>query len=143
MRSNHRATLSPAASVHPRVELGHLARHEYKVAVPEDQSHPPQEHVEPLVSLMRLEPNAWVAQLRGAHEFIERNAIGTEALLPFEGPDSVGEMTEPIVVLAAPAEYPTLADSAASYYLQSGYDLSREFEFGLDLILDGLDKRLR
>ena len=31
---------------------------------------------------------------------------------------------------------------ATDYYLQPGYDFGDEFEFGLDLILDGLDRQL-
>jgi hypothetical protein len=31
---------------------------------------------------------------------------------------------------------------ATSYYLQPGYDFADEFRFGLDLILDGLERSL-
>ena len=37
-------------------------------------------------------------------------------------------------------EYPHLVDMATSYYLQPGYDFGDEFDFGLDLILDGLER---
>jgi len=29
-----------------------------------------------------------------------------------------------------------------SYYLQPGYDFADEFDFGLDLVLDGIQQRL-
>src|SRR3954468_8280819 len=45
-----------------------------------------------------------------------------EASLPFEGPDSVGEVAEPIMALMASGAYPTMVDMAVSYYLQPGYD---------------------
>jgi hypothetical protein len=35
-----------------------------------------------------------------------------------------------------------MVDMAVSYYMQPGYDFADEFEFGLDLILDGLERRL-
>jgi AcrR family transcriptional regulator len=37
-------------------------------------------------------------------------------------------------------EYPHLAELTAEHVLQPGYDYSNEFEFGLDLILDGLER---
>jgi AcrR family transcriptional regulator len=64
-----------------------------------------------------------------------------EASLPFEGPDSVGGVAEPIMELMATGAYPTMVEMAQSYYLQPGYDFADEFEFGLDLILDGLAAR--
>lgn len=64
-----------------------------------------------------------------------------EASLPFEGPDSVGEVAEPIVALMASGEYPTMAEMVATYYQQPGYDFADEFDFGLDLILEGLERR--
>jgi AcrR family transcriptional regulator len=63
-----------------------------------------------------------------------------EASLPFEGPDSVGEVAEPIMTLMATGEYPTMVEMATTYYLRPGYDFADEFEFGLDLILYGLER---
>jgi AcrR family transcriptional regulator len=64
-----------------------------------------------------------------------------EASLPFEGPESVGEIAEPIMALLAGGEYPAMVEMATNYYLQPGYDFADEFEFGLDLILEGLERR--
>ncbi len=38
------------------------------------------------------------------------------------------------------AEYPHLVEVVGGYVAKSGYDYATEFVFGLDLILDGLDK---
>ena len=38
------------------------------------------------------------------------------------------------------AEYPHLAEVVGGYVARSGYDYATEFVFGLDLILDGLDR---
>jgi AcrR family transcriptional regulator len=64
-----------------------------------------------------------------------------EAALPFEGPDSVGQVAGPIMELMTAGEYPHLVDMATSYYLQPGYDFGDEFTFGLDLVLDGIERR--
>ena len=36
------------------------------------------------------------------------------------------------------AEYPHLAEFTMQHVMQPGYDFMQEFDFGLDLILDGL-----
>ncbi len=37
-------------------------------------------------------------------------------------------------------EYPHLVEMATDYYFRPGYDFGDEFEWGLDLILDGLTR---
>jgi hypothetical protein len=64
-----------------------------------------------------------------------------EAGLPFEASGTVGEVAEPIMESFASGEYPHLVEMATDYYLQPGYNFGDEFEWGLDLILDGLDRR--
>jgi AcrR family transcriptional regulator len=62
-----------------------------------------------------------------------------EASLPFGTPEQLAEMAE-IVLPRVPAdEYPRLNEAAAAS-LESGYGYTDEFEFGLDLILDGLER---
>ena len=38
--------------------------------------------------------------------------------------------------------YPYLAEMTVEHVLQPGYDFGDEFEFGLELILDGLERAL-
>ncbi len=40
-------------------------------------------------------------------------------------------------------EYPYLAEFTFEHVMRSGYDFGNEYEFGLDLILDGLEKARR
>ncbi|MEP6648535.1 MAG: TetR/AcrR family transcriptional regulator [Lapillicoccus sp.] len=61
-----------------------------------------------------------------------------EASLPFEGPDGVTDIADPIVEQLAPDVYPHMADMVAEYYVEPGYDFGDEFEFGLTLIFDAL-----
>ena len=37
-------------------------------------------------------------------------------------------------------EYPNLVEFLSEHVLQPGYDYAGEFEYGLELILDGLDR---
>jgi AcrR family transcriptional regulator len=64
-----------------------------------------------------------------------------EATLPFG--DTEEETVEVVRTMMAqfPADaYPHLAEFTVEHVRQPGYDYSHEFDFGLDLILDGLDR---
>ena len=45
-----------------------------------------------------------------------------------------------IMARFTPGQYRHLAELTVEHVLQPGYDHSNEFEFGLDLILDGLER---
>jgi len=62
-----------------------------------------------------------------------------EAGLPFGTPEELAEMAEIVLPQVSAAEYPRLNEAAAAS-LAAGYDYTDEFEFGLDLILDGLER---
>lgn len=62
-----------------------------------------------------------------------------EANLPATGGEGMSELVETIIDPLPQREYPYLMEFTAEHILQPGYDFGAEFEFGLDLILDGLD----
>ena len=64
-----------------------------------------------------------------------------EASLPF---DTVEERGGAQTILAhMPADqYPHLTELTVEHVLRPGYDYGAEFEFGLDLVLDGLERDL-
>ncbi len=63
-----------------------------------------------------------------------------EAGLPFDGPDTVADVAEPIMERFSTGEYPHMVEMATDYYFRPGYDFGDEFEWGLDLILDGVTR---
>jgi AcrR family transcriptional regulator len=65
-----------------------------------------------------------------------------EQSLPFDTPEELTEVTDTVLASFPVAEYPHLAEMAVDHILQPGYDYADEFDFGLDLILDGLERRL-
>ncbi len=65
-----------------------------------------------------------------------------EASLPFDTPETVQDVAEAILAQFPTQEYPHLAELATEHILQPGYDYGDEFEFGLDLLLDSLDRLL-
>jgi hypothetical protein len=59
-----------------------------------------------------------------------------EANLPGNGGSELVEVAESLA--HALADYPTLAAFTADWVLQPGYSFGASFEFGLDLVIDGL-----
>ncbi|MEV7607141.1 TetR/AcrR family transcriptional regulator [Paenarthrobacter sp. NPDC089322] len=66
-----------------------------------------------------------------------------EASLPFEGRGTAAEITNPILERFSTGEYPHMVEIAVEHVLKPGYDFGDEFDFGLDLILDGLSRSIR
>jgi AcrR family transcriptional regulator len=62
--------------------------------------------------------------------------------LPFDTPEEAAELAQVMVEQFPADEYPHLARFTFGHVLQPGYDYGREYEYGLDLVLDGLDRAL-
>jgi AcrR family transcriptional regulator len=61
-----------------------------------------------------------------------------EATLAFETGEEAAELAEAVLAELPTGAYPHLARFAAEHVLQPGYDFGIEFDYGLDLLLDGL-----
>jgi AcrR family transcriptional regulator len=64
----------------------------------------------------------------------------SEASLPVNGPETVTEVAESMSRHVSVDRYPHLVEFATEHILKPGYDFGAEFEFGLSLIIDALDK---
>lgn len=62
----------------------------------------------------------------------------SEASPPINGPETVSEVAESMMFRVLAETYPRLLEFTTGHILEPGYDFGAEFEFGLDLILDGL-----
>ena len=63
-----------------------------------------------------------------------------ELNLPFSTPEETAEMAVVFLDQFPAEEYPHLAELTLKHVLVPGYDYGNEFIFGLDLILDGLER---
>jgi AcrR family transcriptional regulator len=61
-----------------------------------------------------------------------------EAGLPFDNGEETADVAAMILAHMPPGEYPNLTEMAVEHVMRPGYDYGDEFEYGLDLILDGL-----
>ncbi len=63
-----------------------------------------------------------------------------EINLPFDPAEETKEIADAILHQLLADEYPHLIELTTEHVLQPGYDYGNEFEFGLDLILGGLER---
>lgn len=66
-----------------------------------------------------------------------------EAILPSGGGEGFAEIAEQIAAHFPAEEYPHLAELTFEHVLKPGYDFGDSFEFGLDLLIDGLERTAR
>jgi AcrR family transcriptional regulator len=71
-----------------------------------------------------------------------RGFAAQEQSLPFQTSAELTEVTEDILEQFTAADYPHLAEMGVELMTRADYAHADEFEFGLDLILDGLERAL-
>ncbi|MCL6527257.1 MAG: TetR/AcrR family transcriptional regulator C-terminal domain-containing protein [Thermaceae bacterium] len=60
--------------------------------------------------------------------------------LPFNTFEEAGSAADSIMAEMAAGEYPYLLEMAVEHVLKPGYDYAKEFEIGLEMVLDGLER---
>ena len=68
--------------------------------------------------------------------------VTTELNLPFEPGESAADFVAQIGNLVPPDEYPYMNEMMAEHVSEKTYDYGDEFDFGLDLILDSVERHL-
>jgi hypothetical protein len=64
----------------------------------------------------------------------------TKMNLPFETSDDVGEVAQSMLEPFPANEYPNLVEFLGEHVMKPAYDYEDEFEYGLDVILDGIER---
>jgi AcrR family transcriptional regulator len=85
-----------------------------------------------------------VAMTAHAYALLDSYVYGfalQEASLPFNR-DTAAHITEPTGEQIAADQYPHLAEMATQHILQPGYDFGDEFDIGLSVILDALERSI-
>ena len=122
-----------------------LSRHRWAIGLIESRSSPGPatlQHHDPVIGSLR-QAGFPVALAAHAFSVLDSYIYGfalQEASLPFEGGEETADLAEMIMARFTPCEYPHLAELTLEHVLQPGYDYGGEFEFGVDLILDGLER---
>ena len=66
-----------------------------------------------------------------------------EATLPFDTVEEAADVAQDMFARMAAEQYPHLTAFTVQHVMQPGYDYGAEFEYGLDLVLDGLERAHR
>jgi hypothetical protein len=67
----------------------------------------------------------------------------TKMNLPFDTSEEIADVAKSMLQPFPVNEYPNLVAFLTGHVMKPGYDYADEFEYGLDLILDGLEKDRR
>ena len=124
-----------------------LSRHRWAIGLMESRTSPGPatlRHHDAVIGCLRA---AGFSIAMAAHAFsvLDSYIYGfalQEANLPFDTGEETAELAQEILAQFPAGEYPHLTELTVEHVLQPGYDYGDEYEFGLDLILDGLETAL-
>ena len=122
-----------------------LLRHRWAIGLMEARAHPGPanlRHHDAVIGNLRAAgfDSAMVAH---AYSVLDGYIYGfalTKMNLPFDSSDMVEEMAQTMLEPFPFDQYPNLAAFVTEHVMQPGYDFGDEFEYGLDLILDGIER---
>ena len=121
-----------------------LSRHPWAIGLMESRSRPgpaTMRHHDAVIGSLR-EAGFSIEMAAHAYSILDSYIYGfalTQTNLPFDTSE-VAELGQSMLRQFSAGEYPHLTEMIARHALQPGYDYADEFEFGLDLILDGLER---
>jgi AcrR family transcriptional regulator len=124
-----------------------LARHRWAIGLMESRTNPGPanlRHHDAVIGCLRA-AGFDMAMAAHAYSALDAYIYGfalTKMNLPFETTTDIAEMAETMLEPFPLGEYPNLADFITEHAMKPGYDFADEFEYGLDVILDGLDRAL-
>jgi AcrR family transcriptional regulator len=122
-----------------------LARHPWAVPLMQSRTNPGPSTLDHLDALIGVLRGAGFSVVLTAHALSAVDAyvygfVLQEQALPFDTEERSTEVVQSILA-AMPAErWPHLVEFSHEHVLQPGYDYGREFAWGLDLVLDGLER---
>ena len=122
-----------------------LARHSWAIGLMESRSTPGPatlQHHDAVLGCLQ-DAGFSIALAAHAYSLLDSYIYGfalQQASLPFQTSEEAVEVADSIRRQFPVDAYPHLMEMAVKHVLQPGYDYAYEFEFGLDLILDGLER---
>ena len=124
-----------------------LVRHSWAVGLMDsrrDPGHATLRHHDAVIGALRVGGFS-IAGAAHAFSALDSYVYGfvlQQVSLPFSTPEELTEVAESIVHDMTADEFPHLTEIAVGHAMLPGYSYANEFEIGLDLILDSLERRL-
>jgi AcrR family transcriptional regulator len=122
-----------------------LSRHRWAIGLMESRRHPGPanlRHHDAVIGRLRAAGFS-VEMTAHAYSLLDAYLYGfalTTMSLPFDTPEEVADVAQGMVQALPVNEYPNLVEYITEHAMQPGYDHGGEFEYGLDVILDGLER---
>jgi AcrR family transcriptional regulator len=122
-----------------------LARHRWAIGMMESRRHPGPanlRHHDAVIGSLRA-AGFDMEMVAHAYSLLDGYIYGfalTKMNLPFDRGDDVAERAQVMLEPFPLDEYPNLVAFIAEHAMQPGYDFGNEFEYGLEVILDGLER---
>ena len=121
-----------------------LARHRWAIGLMESRLHPGPANLRHHDAVLGNLRAAGFSLEMAAHAYsvLDGYIYGfalTKMNLPFEGSAEIAEVAAGMLEPFPANEYPNLVAFLAEHVMKPGYDYGDEFEYGLDLILDGIE----
>jgi AcrR family transcriptional regulator len=122
-----------------------LKRHPWAVPLMQSRTNPGPStlgHLDALIGMLR---GAGFSVVLTAHALsaVDAYVYGfamQEKALPFDTEERSTEVIEHILAAMPADQWPHLVEFSREHVLKPGYDYGQEFEWGLDLVLDGLER---
>ncbi len=124
-----------------------LFRHRWAIGLMESRRNPGPanlRHHDAVLGCLRASDFS-VEQAAHAYSLLDSYIYGfalTKLNLPFGSSDDAAEVATSMLRPFAAAEYPHLEEFVSALVMKPGYDYGDEFDYGLDLVLDGLQRDL-
>lgn len=124
-----------------------LARHRWAIGLMESRTRPGPANLQHHDSVLRcLREAGFSLKLAGhAYSALDSYIYGfalQQKSLPFDTGEQAAAVADTIMHGFPDAGYPYLAEFATEHVMKPGYSFGAEFNFGLELLLDGLDRAL-
>jgi AcrR family transcriptional regulator len=122
-----------------------LQRHRWAIGLMESRRRPGPanlRHHDAVIGSLRV-GGFDIAMAAHAYSLLDSYIYGfalTKMNLPFETSDDVAEVAQSMLEPFPADEYPYMVEILTDHVMKPGYDYGEEFEYGLDLILNGLER---
>jgi len=124
-----------------------LSRHRWAIGLMESRANPGPanlRHHDAVIGSLRA-GGFDMAMAAHAYSLLDAYIYGfalTKMNLPFDTTTDIADMAESMLEPFPVGEYPNLVAFITEHAMKPGYDFADEFEYGLDVILDGLERAL-
>jgi AcrR family transcriptional regulator len=124
-----------------------LARHRWAIGLMESRRRPGPanlRHHDAVIGKLRS-AGFEIAMVAHAYSILDGYIYGyalTKMNIPFDTTDEMAAMAQDMFEPFPAHDYPNLAEFVTDHVMKPGYDYGEEFEYGLDLILNGLEGAL-